>query len=245
MKHTERRHLKENELALALARLNAWSARHRSLLVIIGSVAVVAGLALLGYTTWRARVDTQARALLAEAMVIYEAPVEPSQEGADPAQAAAPQTPRSFPSERARLEAALPKFLAAADGYPQTEAGRMARYHAASVLVELGRYDEAIAQYDRVIADDEGILGQMSRLGKAEAQLRAGQHEAAIAAFKELTGRQDLPVPPGAMLLELARAYRVAGRTDEARKTLTQIVEQHADTPFATEAREELEKLQG
>jgi tetratricopeptide (TPR) repeat protein len=245
MKHTERRHLKENELARALGRLNVWSGRHRSLLVVIGSVAVVGGLALLGYTTWRTRVDTQARALLAEAMVVYEAPVEPPRPGTDPAQATTPQAPRSFPSERARLEAALPKFLAAADGYPRTEAGRMARYHAASVLVELGRYDEAIAQYDRVNADDRGILGQMSRLGKAEAQLRAGQYEAAIAAFKELADRRDLPVPPGAMLLELARAYRVAGRTDDARKTLTQIVEQHADTPFAVEAREELEKLQG
>lgn len=244
MKHTERRHLKENELALALGRLNTWSSRHRSLLLVIGSVAVVGGLALLAYTTWRTRVDTQARALLAEAMVVYEAPVEP-QQGTDPAPATAAQPPRSFPSERARLEAALPKFLAAADGYPRTEAGRMARYHAASVLVELGRYDEAMAQYDRVIADDAGILGQMSRLGKADAQLRAGQHEAAIAAFKELADRRDLPVPPGAMLLELARAYRIAGRTDDARKTLTQIVEQHADTPFATEAREELDKLQG
>jgi FimV-like protein len=41
--------------------------------------------------------------------------------------------------------------------------------------------------------------------------------------------------------MELARAYRVAGKTDDARKTLTQIVEQHADSPFANEAKQQLE----
>ena len=102
-----------------------------------------------------------------------------------------------------------------------------------------------MAEYDRVIADGSGLLAQMARLGKAEAQLRASKHDAAIASFKELSERTDLNVPKEAMLLELARAYKVAGKADEARKTLTQIVEQHADSPFATEAKQELEKLQG
>ena len=47
------------------------------------------------------------------------------------------------------------------------------------------------------------------------------------------------------MLLELARAYRLAGKNDDARKTLTQIVEQHADSPFVSEAKSELEKIKG
>ena len=42
---------------------------------------------------------------------------------------------------------------------------------------------------------------------------------------------------PTRVLMELARAYRLAGNTEEARKTLTQIVEQHADSQYATEAK--------
>ena len=45
------------------------------------------------------------------------------------------------------------------------------------------------------------------------------------------------------MLMELARAYRLAGNTEEARKTLQQVVEQHADSQYASEAKAELEKL--
>ncbi len=43
--------------------------------------------------------------------------------------------------------------------------------------------------------------------------------------------------------MELARTYRASGQIDEARKTLTEIVEKHADSPFAAEARGEIEKL--
>ena len=49
--------------------------------------------------------------------------------------------------------------------------------------------------------------------------------------------------PAEALLMELARAYRLAGKTEDARKTLTQVVEQHADSPFASEAKAEIAKL--
>jgi hypothetical protein len=254
MKTSERQHLKDNELAIALSHANDWAAARRRPLMIGLSVAAAIGMAVAGYVAWSGSVDSNARALLAEAMVIQEARVVPpappelatsSGNTTPSAPAPAAQPAGTYPTTTAKLEAALPKFMAAADAYPSSEPGQMARYHAASTLVELGRFDEAVAQYDRVIADSSGLLPQMARLGKAEAQLRAGRYDAAIAGFKELSDRTDLNVPREAMLLELARAYRLAGKADDARKTLTQIVEQHAQSPFAAEARQELEKLQG
>jgi outer membrane protein assembly factor BamD (BamD/ComL family) len=85
----------------------------------------------------------------------------------------------------------------------------------------------------------------MARLGKAEAQLRASQFDSAITSLKELSDRTDLNVPKEALLLELARAYRLAGKPAEATQTLNQIVEQHGESPFAAEARQELDKLKG
>jgi tetratricopeptide (TPR) repeat protein len=252
MKTSERQHLKDNELALALAQANEWAAaRRRPLTIGLGVVAVI-GAAIGGFFAWRSSVDANARAELAAAMVVYEARVVPpappelltSSSNSTPA-APAPQPVGSYPTTEAKLEAALPKFLATADAYPSTEAGLTARAHAAATLVELRRFDEAVAQYDQVIAQGSGLQAQTARLGKAEAQLRAARFDAAIASFKELSDRTDLNVPKEAMLLELARAYRLAGKPEDARKTLTQIVEQHAESPFASEARQELEKLQG
>jgi tetratricopeptide (TPR) repeat protein len=253
MRTSERHHLKDNELALALQQANEWAATNRKPLVTTLAAIVVIGGAIGGYILWRNSVDGTAQSLLAQAMVVETARVVPPgpppapvpATNSTPSAPAVPmQPPGTYPTEQAKLEAALPKFIAAADGYPSTEAGRMARYHAAAVLVGLGRFDEAVAQYERVIAEGSGLLPQMGRLGKAEAQLRGAKYDAAIASFKELSERTDLNVPKEAMLMELARAYKLAGRNDEARKTLNQIVEQHAQSPFAAEARQELEKLQ-
>jgi TolA-binding protein len=246
MKHSERKHLKTNEFANTIGHANEWRAQHQRSISLTVVAVVVAVAAVLGVMAWRNSVDARARTLLAEAMVVYEASVQPATPpaaGGNESPAAPVPTPGSYPSEKAKLEAALPKLMAAADEYPSTDPGQTARYHAASALVGLGRFDEAVVQYERVNADGSGLLAQMARLGKAEAQLRASQYDAAIASFSELSNRTDAGVPKEAMLMELARAYRLAGKTEDARKTLTQVVEQHADSPFASEAKAELEKI--
>ena len=52
-------------------------------------------------------------------------------------------------------------------------------------------------------------------------------------------------MPVDGVLMELAKAYRAAGKMDDARKTLNEIVEKHAESPFVGEARAELDKLKG
>ncbi len=245
MRTSERHHLKDNELAIAVSHASSWAAGNKQTITYGLSAIVIVAIGFLGYTTWRGSVDNKARAMLAEAMVVQEARVMPPPPPATDPTAPAPAAPQpgSYPSEKAKLEAALPKFLAAADAYPSSDSGQTARYHAASALVGLGRFDEAIAQYDRLISNGSGLLPQMARLGKAEAQLRGSKFDAAIATFKELSERTDTTLPKEALLLELARAYKAAGKTEDARKTLNQIVEQHAESPFAAEAKTELEKV--
>lgn len=246
MKTTERHHLKENELALALGRAQAWAEKNQQTILGAVGLVVVIGLGIAGYAAWSRSTETKARTMLAEAMVIEEArvmpPGPPAGTSTDPTLVPG-QAPGTYPTQQAKLEAALPKFLAAADAYPSADAGLTARYHAAAILVALGRFDEAVTHYDQVIAGASGLIQRMSRLGKAEAQLRAGQFDPAIATLKEISEQASTNLPVDAMLMELARAYQLAGKTDDARTTLTQVVEKHAESPLAAEAKAELEKL--
>jgi len=242
MRTRERHHLKDNELALMLGHAGDWTARNRRTLTMTVGTLALAAVAAAAYFAWQSSVDTHAQEVLAQAMVVEEARVTPPTPAPDGKTST--QQPGTYPTEKAKLEAALPKLIAAANAYPTSDAGRTARYHAAATLAELGRFDEAIKQYDQLVSA-RGLIGQSARLGKANAQLRAGQHDAAIATFKELSERSDTNLPKEAILLELARAYRVAGKAEDARKTLNQIVEQHAESPFAAEARKELEKISG
>jgi len=248
MKTTERHHLKDNELAIALGQAQSWAGSNSKTLAATLGVIVIVGVAVLGYMAWRNNTDNKASSLLAEAMVIEEARVMPP--GPPPGTTNDPtaiggQLPGTYPTEKAKLEAALPKFQAAAQAYPSTEPGVTARYHAAKTLVALGRFDEAVAQYDQVIAGSFPLLARSARLGKAEAQLRAAQYDPAIATLKQIVDQKDASLPADAVLMELARAYRLAGKTEDARKTLQLVVEQHAESQYASEAKSELEKLKG
>jgi hypothetical protein len=153
------------------------------------------------------------------------------------------QLPGTYPTLQAKLETQLPKFLAAADAFPNSQSGLLARLQAAETLAQLGRRDEAIQQYDKLAASGNAMMARSARLGKSSVQLAAGQFDAAIATIKEISEQKDSGLPTEALLMELARAYKLAGKPEDAKKTLNQVVEQHADSPFATDAKAELAKI--
>ena len=138
MKRSERHHLKENEVALSVARATEFFDQYKNQVVVGGTViAGVIGI-VLGVLAWRQYGDNKARTDLAAAMAVAEASVSNA-----PASPGAALPAGTFKTEQAKLEAALAKFVAVANQYPSTQAGIVARYKAGSTLVALGRYTEA------------------------------------------------------------------------------------------------------
>ena len=242
MKRTERHHLKENELAVSLRRAQTTAQQYRQQITWATIAALVLVAGGVGYGVWRARVNEQAREQLAAAVTIARAPVTPAPDatsGSTP-----PPVPGSYRSERAKLEAALPKFLEAADRYPSTPAAITARYHAASILAALGKPAEAIEQYRQVQQrDPRGLYGRVARLGEADAHMLAREYDQAIAIYKELADRNDGNLPLDGVLVQLGRAYAGAGKRTEARQTFTRVVDQFPNSPYLSDARRELERL--
>jgi tetratricopeptide (TPR) repeat protein len=238
MKRTERHHLKENELnRLARQARDSVGTWKRETTVAIAAIVIV-GAAVLGYVAWKDRVNSRAEAMLAEAIAATEtrvgAPVAPGTPGAGP----------SFATERLRSEAALAKFKAAADAYPDTDAGIFARYRQAATDLELGNAKQAAMTYQQVIdRAGDSIYGQMSRLGLAEAHARSGEYDQAINTFKELAQRKDGPLPIDGILMQLGLAYRDAGKNSDAQQTFNRIVEEYPESAFSADAKKELDNL--
>ena len=250
MKRTERRHLKENELAQTIANARAYiETRTRQLTGF--AVAILVIVAAIGaYVIVRQRSESRGQELLAEAMVALNARVvPPSAQGAQGDVPAAAQmgATGTFATEDAKLTAALPKLRTAADAYPDSDAGITARYHLAGALAALGKHQEALQAFEDVTrrAGSNSLYGRMASLGKADTQARAGQLDQAIASWKGLAAQNPAELPVDAILMELARAYVAKGNREEARKTFTQIVDQHPNSPYTPEARAELESLKG
>jgi len=239
MKRTERHHLKENEFAEWLLGAKNWYEANSKAAGYVGIAAALVLAAVMGTLAFRQMSAGKANSALAEALTAAEAPVLPPA----PAEAGKPpvQRPGTFPTDRARLEAALPKLLAVAEAYPGSAAGVMARYRAAAALVAIGRTQEGIQRYKEVVEKGRGAYQAMARLGIAEAQMMAGQFEQAIASFKELESLKSDDVPVDGVLMQLARAYRLAGKAEDARKTFKRVVNEFPQSPYAPAARREAE----
>ena len=249
MKRIERKHLKEDELAHTLRVAREFVEPRQQLLKQVGLAAIVVLVIVVAYGFWWERTDSRGQKELAEAMVALNAEVVPvGVQGADGVPAAASLgATGTFATEEAKLNAALPKLKAAADAYPSSPAGIQARYHMAGALTALGRHAEAINTFDEVIkeAGETSLYGQMAVMGKADAQSKGGQVDAAIGTLKGLAANAGSALPVDAVLMELARAYVQKGSRDDARKTFTEIVDKHPQSPYITEARAELENLKG
>jgi TolA-binding protein len=237
MKSTERHQLKQDRFLTTLNETMLQIEQHRKRMLAAVVALVVIGAAVTGYLLWQRNRNEQAARMLTDAVVIAEAPVADAED--------APKPPSgTYMSERAKLEASLPKFLAVAEAFPKTQAGLAGRYHAAANLAALGRYEEAAKRYQEVVdLAGDSVYGSMARLGLAEAQLSQRQFEPAINTFKQLSVNPAAEVPVDGVLMQLGRAYLLAGRKPEAVQSFKRITSEFPTSPFAAEARRELDAL--
>ena len=251
MKRSERHHLKENALAVALARFQDRAESWGTGLAIAGGVALAAVVLFGGYTWWSERAEATAGVLLAEALVVADAPVVPPpvDAAAGEAEAAEPpftQPPGSYPTIEAKMSASLPKLLETADAYPSTPSGITARYRAAAALAALGRHDEAAEHYRQVIDSDEGgVYGRMATLGLASVQMSRGAYDEAIALLEPSSvSASEASLPVDGVLMQLGQAYRLAGRADDARAAFQRIMDEFPTSLYFPNAERELQVLQ-
>lgn len=250
MKTKHRRELKQNDVAQMVAAARTFLEENGRQLTWAVAAIIVVGVAVAGLLAYRTREQARGTELLAQATVVLNTAVVPVNAETKPGDAPAAAgigAKGTFSTETQKLNAAVPKLRAAADAYPDTAAGIQARYHLAASLAALGQQKEAITQFDEVVrrAGNDSLYGRMAQLGKAEAQFASGQTDAAIATWKELAAKKDANLPEDAILMQLGRAYQAKGNAADAKKTFTDIVDHHPDSPYVAEARKELDSLKG
>jgi TolA-binding protein len=244
MKSIERHKLKENEFARSVAQARGVLETRKRDITVVGAVIVVLLMVVAGYVWWTQFRDSKANDMLASALAVYEAPVVTEADLPKPAPGSPlPIQPAgTFPSEQAKLDAALPKLMETADTYPSTGAGLAARYTAASALASLGRYAEAEQRYQEV-ADKAGrsIYGRTARLGVADVQVAQGKYDSAINIYTEISRDPNAQIPVDGVLMQLGRAYTRAGKKDEAAGAFNRVINDFPESLFTADARRELE----
>ena len=249
MKRKERHHLKENELVHSIETARDFlETRQRQITGAVVGIVVLA-LAVIGFLVYRSQTQSRGSELLAEALVALNARVVPTGatgEESLPAGATLGAT-GTFSTEEAKLKAALPKLKAAADAYPDSASGITAVPTWPAPSPRSGgirRRSPSSTRSSSGVVHRACMVGWRGSARPTRRRIR-GQLDAAIATWKEMTTGNNDDLPVDAILMELARAYVQKGNTEEARKTFTQIVDQHPNSPYLREARTELENLKG
>ena len=87
------------------------------------------------------------------------------------------------------------------------------------------------------------IYGRMAALAVADLQLATGAHDLAIATFREFSTRKDADLPADGILMQLGRAYRLAGKKAEALQTFTRVADEFPQSIYLGEAKREADAL--
>jgi len=153
----------------------------------------------------------------------------------------AKQQAGTYPTESARTEAAIAAFQKVIDAYPNGEPGHAARYYVASLHLSTGKAVEAERLFGEVASGAaSSIYGPMSQLGRSQALSALGKHDDAIKVLTDLSGQRDGVLPIDGVLMELARTFDRAGKTQEARAAYKRVVDEFPQSGYATEARQHM-----
>lgn len=208
---SRRQELREDTVITAYARAMTFAEERRTALLAAGLALVLLALALAGFFYWRSvQNERAAEALGAVLPAFEEGRFEEALEGGPEA----------------------PGLLEIVGRYGGTKAGNLARFYAASALLELDRHEEAGRQFAAFKGKDD-ILGASALAGEAEAAEHAGEHARAGRLYERAARAYPSPATAPAYLMSAGRNFQAAGDARAARSAYERIEEEYRRTPQA------------
>lgn len=211
-----------------------WLKRNSTVLQVLAVVGLVSWAGWGAWGLWGAKVRAEASDAVAKALASVEGRIgDPTEQGQPDEQGIVDPRP-IFKDDQARLSAAETALVAASKVREGSGTALYAKLALASVELDQGKLDEALAHYqavaDSALAKDDPELRGRAIEGSALALEKKGDKAGALARYQELVASGKSGFVESA-LLEQARLQRDLGKLDEAKASLKQAREKLAATP--------------
>ena len=224
MRYT-RQELKQDRFAETAADAMHWTVAHRSKLVNAGIALAVVLLIIFGAFWYVQHNETDAKAELGHAVLIYNAPLRPPSAPPDPQQI-------SFTSIKERAEAASSEFNKIASSYGFTTSGKFAKYFAGLAAIDMGNEKVAEEHLKYTAGVRNADVSSLSKLALAALYRDTNREADAVREYKELIDHPSNSVPKVEAQLQLAELYS-AKQPADAKKIYEQIAKDNPKSAVA------------
>jgi len=215
-KKISRRELKEDALVATYVKLTSFYEEHKRTISIAVTALVIAVFAVVIYAKNRADNNEKATTALGAIFETYDA---------GQYQAAVDGSP----------EKNVMGLRAIVDNYGNSAAGDLARFYLAGAYAHLGKYDEALKDYEDF--SPTGELLSVARLsGIASCEESMGRFREAAASFEKAATQYPKDISAAENLNNAARDYGQAGEKDKAIDLYRRVKKNYPNTAFARDA---------
>ncbi|HTT32390.1 MAG TPA: tetratricopeptide repeat protein [Methylomirabilota bacterium] len=233
--HISRKELKQDKIKETFEHGAEAVISHGQIASIVVAVILVVAVGYFGWRFYSERRGAQASEALQAAMKAYQGRVGGTPDPTNPSDVV-------YPTDQARVEDALSKFLNVADKYSSTNPGKLARYYAALCLEDLERHNQALEELKKISGGSDKELSAMAQYQMAVIEARTGKTDDAVKLFRALADKPSALVPRPLALLELAEALRKSN-PKEAATVYQQVKKEYPDTTMADKADRGLDSL--
>ncbi len=218
-----KRQLKKQDQFITLTEHGVdWAKQNSQQAIILGAVAVVLVLLIVGgYTLFNHRTNAAANAF-GDAMQTYQAPLASQAPGLPPGI-------KTFPDAKARASAANAQFVAVADQYGMTQPGKMALYMAGVTYMDEGNNSAAEDALKKVASGWNGDTAALGKSALAGLYEQTGRNADAEKLLQELGKGNAATVPPYFAQIQLGDLYQTEGKTADAKRVWAQVKDKDKD----------------
>ena len=119
-----------------------------------------------------------------------------------------------YPNESARAQAAVPKFQAVTEKYPNTSAGRLAIYYVALCYENMEQINQALEELKKINGSSDKELAAMAQYQTSVIDARTGKTDDAVKILRALVEKPAVLVPRPVVLLDLAGLLKKSHPTE-------------------------------
>jgi tetratricopeptide (TPR) repeat protein len=218
LKQTEERKqsLKQDHFIETTSHGLEWASENRKSVIQtvgLGLAAIVVLVLIVAIISHRSAAASDA---FGQAMQTYQAPLVTPGQPNDPGV-------KTYNSVKERSTAANAQFLAVADKYGMTTAGKNARYFAGLTYLDMGQTQSAETTLKKVADSWDKQLSSLGKEALADLYHQTGRDPQAIDLYNQLTAHPTDAVPAGLAQLQLAALYTSEGKVDQAHKIYAQL----------------------